>query len=119
MNNKAGSFFAPYEFYYAWRKTDGERLDREGRDQFALLDDPGAVSPDAADRCHPELCLSAGHLAQGGEDPLPLPAILRGDEAVSEHPAAHEAGRRWQGRHLLWGDGLRQELHHVVPGAAC
>ncbi len=23
VNNKAGSFFAPYEFYYAWRKTDG------------------------------------------------------------------------------------------------
>jgi type I restriction enzyme R subunit len=23
VNNKAGSFFAPYEFYYAWRKVDG------------------------------------------------------------------------------------------------
>jgi type I restriction enzyme, R subunit len=23
VNNKAGSFFAPYEFFYAWRKTDG------------------------------------------------------------------------------------------------
>ena len=26
VNNKAGSFFAPYEFYYAWRKTDGREL---------------------------------------------------------------------------------------------
>ena len=26
VNNKAGSFFAPYEFYYAWRKTDGNDL---------------------------------------------------------------------------------------------
>ncbi|MFC7336378.1 type I restriction endonuclease subunit R [Haloferula chungangensis] len=26
VNNKAGSFFAPYEFYYAWRKTDGSEL---------------------------------------------------------------------------------------------
>ncbi len=25
-NNKAGSFFAPYEFFYAWRKTDGGDL---------------------------------------------------------------------------------------------
>lgn len=25
-NNKAGSFFAPYEFYYSWRKTDGSDL---------------------------------------------------------------------------------------------
>ena len=26
VNNKAGSFFAPYEFFYAWRKTDGGDL---------------------------------------------------------------------------------------------
>ena len=26
VNNKSGSFFAPYEFYYAWRKTDGSEL---------------------------------------------------------------------------------------------
>lgn len=26
VNNKAGSFFAPYEFFYAWRKTDGDDL---------------------------------------------------------------------------------------------
>ncbi|MCF6318652.1 MAG: type I restriction endonuclease subunit R [Proteobacteria bacterium] len=25
VNNKAGSFFAPYEFYYAWRKIDGSK----------------------------------------------------------------------------------------------
>ena len=31
VNNKAGSFFAPYEFFYAWRKTDGtERVEKEG-----------------------------------------------------------------------------------------
>ena len=26
VNNKAGSFFAPYEFFYSWRKTDGSDL---------------------------------------------------------------------------------------------
>ncbi|MEZ5471319.1 MAG: HsdR family type I site-specific deoxyribonuclease [Marinicella sp.] len=26
VNNKAGSLFAPYEFFYAWRKTDGSDL---------------------------------------------------------------------------------------------
>lgn len=26
VNNKAGSFFAPYEFFYAWRKIDGGEL---------------------------------------------------------------------------------------------
>ena len=26
VNNKAGSLFAPYDFYYAWRKTDGNEI---------------------------------------------------------------------------------------------
>ncbi len=26
VNNKAGSLFAPYNFYYAWRKTDGNEI---------------------------------------------------------------------------------------------
>lgn len=31
VNNKAGSFFAAYEFFYAWRKTDGsDRVEKEG-----------------------------------------------------------------------------------------
>ena len=31
VNNKAGSFFAPYEFYYAWRKTDGgDLIEKDG-----------------------------------------------------------------------------------------
>ena len=27
VNNKAGSFFAPYEFFYAWRKITGDEVD--------------------------------------------------------------------------------------------
>jgi type I restriction enzyme, R subunit len=30
VNSKAGSFFAPYEFYYAWRRTGGQRKDAQG-----------------------------------------------------------------------------------------
>jgi type I restriction enzyme R subunit len=30
VNNKAGSFFAPYEFYYAWRKTEGVEKEADG-----------------------------------------------------------------------------------------
>ena len=26
VNNRAGSLFAPYDFYYAWRKTDGNEI---------------------------------------------------------------------------------------------
>jgi type I restriction enzyme R subunit len=35
VNNKAGSFFAPYEFYYAWRKTDGgDLIEKDGIDSL-------------------------------------------------------------------------------------
>lgn len=30
VNNKAGSFFAPYEFFYAWRKITGNEIDVDG-----------------------------------------------------------------------------------------
>ena len=35
VNNKAGSFFASYEFFYAWRKTDGSDLmEKDGIDSL-------------------------------------------------------------------------------------
>jgi len=35
VNNKAGSFFADYEFFYAWRKTDGSDLiEKDGIDSL-------------------------------------------------------------------------------------
>jgi len=35
VNNKAGSLFAPYEFFYAWRKTDGsELIEKDGIDSL-------------------------------------------------------------------------------------
>ena len=35
VNNKAGSFFAPYEFFYAWRKTDGgDLIEKAGIDSL-------------------------------------------------------------------------------------
>jgi type I restriction enzyme R subunit len=35
INNKAGSFFAPYEFFYAWRKTDGgDLIEKDGIDSL-------------------------------------------------------------------------------------
>lgn len=30
VNNKAGSFFAPYEFFYAWRRVEGQASDVDG-----------------------------------------------------------------------------------------
>lgn len=37
VNNKAGSFFAPYEFYYAWRRISGLSKDVDGIDSMYTL----------------------------------------------------------------------------------
>tara|TARA_R100000655_G_scaffold86637_1_gene126718 strand:+ start:12103 stop:15345 length:3243 start_codon:yes stop_codon:yes gene_type:complete len=38
VNNKMGSYFAPYEFYYSWRKITGEeKLDRDGIDSLFTM----------------------------------------------------------------------------------
>ncbi|MBF0478001.1 MAG: type I restriction endonuclease subunit R [Candidatus Omnitrophica bacterium] len=37
VNNKAGSFFAPYEFFYAWRRVAGLAKDVDGFDSMFTL----------------------------------------------------------------------------------
>lgn len=37
VNNKAGSFFAPYEFFYAWRRVEGLRQEVDGIDSLYTL----------------------------------------------------------------------------------
>lgn len=38
VNTKSGSFFAPYDFYYAWRKVTGnEAVEREGIDSLHTM----------------------------------------------------------------------------------
>lgn len=38
VNNKSGSLFAPYDFFYAWRKIEGnEPLDKEGIDSLFTM----------------------------------------------------------------------------------
>lgn len=37
VNNKAGSFFAPYEFYYAWRRVEGLAKEVDGIDSMYTL----------------------------------------------------------------------------------
>jgi len=37
VNNKAGSFFAPYEFFYAWRRVAGLNKDVDGIDSMYTL----------------------------------------------------------------------------------
>ena len=37
VNNKAGSFFAPYDFFYAWRRIEGLAKDVDGIDSMFTL----------------------------------------------------------------------------------
>jgi type I restriction enzyme R subunit len=37
VNNKAGSFFAPYEFFYAWRKISGHEKEVDGIDSLYTM----------------------------------------------------------------------------------
>ena len=37
VNNKAGSFFAPYDFFYAWRRVEGLAQDVDGIDSMFTL----------------------------------------------------------------------------------
>lgn len=37
VNNKAGSFFAPYEFFYAWRRVAGQAKEVDGFDSMFTL----------------------------------------------------------------------------------
>ena len=38
VNSKMGSFFAPYEFYYSWRKVTGdEKLEKDGIDSLLIM----------------------------------------------------------------------------------
>lgn len=37
VNNKAGSFFAPYEFFYAWRRVEGLAKEVDGIDSMFTL----------------------------------------------------------------------------------
>jgi len=37
VNNKTGSFFAPYEFFYAWRRIEGQSQEVDGIDSMFTL----------------------------------------------------------------------------------
>ena len=125
VNNKAGSLFAPYEFFYSWRKTDGGDLVEadginslhsliQGMFQTTRLLDVirnFIFFPDTSRREEKVLCRYPQYYCY---------------QAGSKHPAAHadrserrrsESNRRRQRRNVLWCHRLRQKLYHAVPDA--
>ena len=96
VNNKYGSLFSPYDFFYAWRKV--EAIDK------------------ATDGINSLLTMVKGlfRKERGG---LPLSAILCHTQAIREYPSAFQTSsrRRWKRRDLLRGNGLWQEYHDAIP----
>ena len=104
VNNKAGSFFAAYEFYYAWRKTDGSDL---------VEKDGSTRSPMIQGLFHQTRLLDVIR------NFIYLPDTSRKEEtsAATRNTTRQRScigtssstgsRRRRQGRHLLWRDRLR------------
>jgi type I restriction enzyme, R subunit len=95
VNNRAGSFFAPYEFFYGWRKTDGRDLtEKDGIDSLYTMI-RGMFDPYRLRDILRNFHLPARRLAQGREDPLPLSAILCGHQALRQYQGPSTTRGGW------------------------
>ena len=95
VNNRAGSFFAPYEFFYGWRKTDGSDLtEKDGIDSLYTMIRGMFDSYRLRDILRNFIYLPDS-LAQGREDPLPLSAILCGYQALCQYQGPSTTRGGW------------------------
>ena len=118
VNNKYGSLFSPYDFFYAWRKVEADDKATDGINSQLPFDDGKRLVPEreAAERDKGFRVLSR-FVEKREESGLPLSAILCHTQAVREYPSALQTPRRrrWKRRNLLRGNGLWQEYHDAVP----
>jgi len=126
VNTKAGSFFAPYEFFYAWRKIEG--LDQEIDPKTGL-----STKVHAIDAMYTLIrgMLDKHRLTDIIHNFIYLPdSSKREEKIVCRYPQYYAATKlfeniklpstspwRWEGWDLLWCDGLRQEFYHALPHA--
>ena len=61
VNNKAGSFFAPYEVFYAWRRVAGLAKEVDGIGSMYTMVQ-GMLEPGPVAGYNPQLYLHARHL---------------------------------------------------------
>ena len=104
VNNKMGSLFAAYEFFYAWRKVTGdEKIEKDGIDSlFTMINglfDKARLRdvihnfiffPDSSKKEEKIVCRYPQYYAA---------------QAVRKHPGTPATGWRRQGRHLLRATG--------------
>lgn len=124
VNSKMGSFFAPYEFYYSWRKVTGdEKLEKDGIhslltmmsglfDKTRLLDVirnfiyvPDKSSKEEKIVCRYPQYYAATKLYANIKQHM---KVLDANGKFDESDALRE------GWYVLWGNWLWQELYHAV-----
>ena len=94
VNTKMGSLFGAYEFFYAWRKIGGEEtVAEEGIGSLHSMIQ-GLFDPHRLLRVIRDFVFFPDASRRGGQDRAALPAVLRGDEAVRQHPPPPAARRR-------------------------
>ena len=112
-NNKYGSFFSPYDFFYAWRKINSEDKELDGisslvtmvkglfrKDRLLAVMKDFVYFPDSSDKDIKIVCRYPQFFATS---------------KLFENIKEHETGRRWQRRYIFRGDWLWQELYHAFP----
>ena len=119
VNNKAGSFFAPYEFFYAWRKTDGgDLIEKDGIDSlYSMI--KGLFHPTRLIDVIRNFRLSAGH-CRGKEEKIlcrypQYYAATKLYQNILQHMKPQGDGK---GGTYFGATGCGKSFHHVVPGAA-
>jgi len=109
-NNKYGSFFSPYDFFYAWRKIEADDKELDGinslvtmvsglfrKERLLAVIKDFVYFPDSSDKDLKIVCRYPQYFA----------AVK-----LFENIKAH---LRRQGRHILWRDRLRKKLYYALP----
>ena len=120
VNNKYGSLFSPYDFFYAWRKVEANDKATDGinslltmvkglfqKERLLSVIKDFVFFPDSSKNEKKVVCRYPQFFA----------AILCHTQAVREYPSALQTPRRWRWkrRDLLRGNGLWQEYHDAIP----
>ena len=113
VNNKVGSLFSPYEYFYAWRKIESADKESDGissiftmvrglfrKDRLLAVVKDFIYFPDASNSETKIICR--------------YPQFFCGGEFGKKHKECNPSERKRKGRHLFWRDWLRQELYDGV-----
>ncbi|CEN49883.1 hypothetical protein CCAN2_2010042 [Capnocytophaga canimorsus] len=114
VNNKAGTLFSPYEFFYGWHKITGDEpqaLVGFGNHTFAYQ---GNVRQKTTGRYYSSFCLISRYFQKRNQNSVLLSTILCRQQIVSKYQTAPQTSRRWKRRNLFRSYGLWQEFYDAL-----